>query len=186
MFNNIHALTEMMIKDYVSPGFTVVDATVGNGKDAKRLLTALENNGFLYGFDIQPEAISVANAYLNEAGFSQFKLIQDGHEHMDQYIDQSSVDFIMFNLGYLPKGDKSITTKIDTSMRAIMVGLDLLKVNGFMLVASYPGHDAGREEYHGLQEKLSTLDQKVYNVFHGQFINQKNHPPALFIIERIK
>lgn len=167
MFNNIHALTEMMIKDYVSPGFTVVDATVGNGKDAKRLLAALEGNGFLYGFDIQSEAISVANDYLNKAGFSQFKLIQDGHENMDRYIDQSSVDFIMFNLGYLPKGDKILTTKLKTTMQAIVVGLDLLKVNGFMLIASYPGHDAGREEYHGLQEKLSTLDQKYTMSFMG-------------------
>ncbi|NRY61407.1 hypothetical protein DZE40_002502 [Clostridium beijerinckii] len=40
-----------------------------------------------------------------------------------------NVDCIMYNLGFLPGGDKSVTTMRETSFRRIKEGLELLKSN---------------------------------------------------------
>ena len=37
-------------------------------------------------------------------------LILDGHENIDLYVKEE-VDFVIYNLGYLPRGDKNIITK---------------------------------------------------------------------------
>ena len=186
MFNNIHAVTQMLIERQLVENSLVVDATIGNGRDALKMMSQLGPDGFLYGFDIQDDALKAAGELLESNGYHNYKLILDGHENMSNYIEAGTIDLIMFNLGYLPKGDKGLTTKLSTSLQAIEASLNLLKVGGFILVASYPGHEEGMVEYRGLNDRLSQLSQKEYNVFHGSFINQKNHPPALFVIVKIK
>lgn len=40
------------------------------------------------------------------------------------------IDAAIFNLGYLPKGDKSIVTKPDTTIQAINSLLSLMSIEG--------------------------------------------------------
>ena len=47
-------------------GKIAVDATVGRGKDSLKLLEAVGDEGFLYGFDLQEEAIDAANKLLKD------------------------------------------------------------------------------------------------------------------------
>lgn len=184
MFNNIHALTQMLIEKHLVENSVVVDATVGNGNDALKMISQLGPDGCLYGFDIQKEALEVAEQLLRSRGYHNYKLILQGHENMQEHLKAETVDMIMFNLGYLPKGDKSLTTKLDTTLEGIKSSLTLLKYGGLLLVACYPGHENGMTEYQGLQAYFEGLNQKQFNVFHSHFINQKNHPPTLFVIEK--
>lgn len=185
IFNNIHALTKLLLEEHLNEGDYVVDATIGHGKDALKLLNCIGKNGFLYGFDIQEDAIESARKLLMGNDYDNFQLHLKSHNQMINEIPQESVKVIMFNLGYLPKGDKSVTTLLESTKEAIHSGLSLLKKNGLIIVACYPGHEEGFKEYRGLLTELADLYQKKYNVFHGHFINQRNNPPAIFIIEKI-
>ncbi|MEJ7220935.1 class I SAM-dependent methyltransferase, partial [Staphylococcus gallinarum] len=85
-------------------------ATCGNGNDTLFLAQNVPN-GFVYGFDIQQLAIT--NTEQKVATFSNVKLIKDSHNNVKQYIKAEhigKIDAAIFNLGYLPKGDKSIVT----------------------------------------------------------------------------
>lgn len=52
----------------------------------------------------------------------------------------------MYNLGFLPDGDKSVTTRQETSFQGIKEGLELLKYNGIMTICIYRGHVKGENE----------------------------------------
>ena len=54
---------------------------------------------------------------------SRIRLLQVGHEHMDQYAKEETADVICFNFGYLPGGDHAVATKAVTSIEAIEKGL---------------------------------------------------------------
>jgi hypothetical protein len=77
----------------------------------------------------------------------------------------------MFNLGYLPGGDKSITTKRETTLEAIEKAIGLLDSDAILLIAVYPGHEEGEIEGELINELLSTLDRKKYCCAKFRIIN---------------
>ena len=140
--------------------------------------------GKVYGFDIQKIAIEKTKELLNENNFAEnVVLINDSHEKVDKYILEA-LDAAIYNLGYLPKGDKSITTKAKSTVISILKTLELLKSNGILIIVSYIGHPGGMDEKNALEGILKDLDQKKFNVLKNEFINQKNSPPLLYIIEK--
>lgn len=181
---NIHVLTDFFIKEQVYPGEIVIDATLGNGHDGLKLLRQLNHKGHVYGFDIQETALISSKKLFESHGYKNFTLFKKSHVLMGNYIEPETVSMIIFNLGYLPRGNKDITTTYENTYTAIQIGLSCLKKDGLMLIACYPGHDAGMTEYKQLMASLKNLDQQVYNTFHGHFINQKNEPPALYVIHK--
>jgi len=84
----------------------------------------------------------------------------------------------------LPKADKTITTLKETTLQAIEASLRLLKTHGILWVVVYPGHEEGAEESDALNVYLKTLNQKDYSVMKSSFINQKNNPPYIMVIEK--
>ncbi len=184
MFNNVHFLTDMIINDYLKLGDKVIDATIGNGKDSLKILNKIGKTGHLYGFDIQQSAINNSKQLLNENGYTNITLFHETHENMKNHFNDESVDMVIFNLGYLPKGDKSITTKISSTLQAVIQATNVIKVNGIVLITCYIGHDEGKKEYDALIDFYKNIDQTHFNVFHGEFINQKNNPPKILLIEK--
>ena len=104
-------------------------------------------------------------------------LILDSHSHLDRY-DIGPIDGGMFNLGYLPRGDKSVTTLRPTTLEAIQKALSLLKRDGVLVVAVYPGHPEGAMEGEMLQAFASRLDKYYFNVILYRYIN---HPGSAFL-----
>ena len=102
------------------------------------------------------------------------------------YILRKKIDFIIYNLGYLPKGNKNIKTNKNTTSVSLKKSLDLLNDNGIILITCYIGHEGGIEEKDAVEELLKGLDQKKYNVIKYDFINQKNFPPILYGVEKSK
>lgn len=180
---NAVLLAKNVLKDNVSEGDVVVDATLGNGNDALFLANLAGTEGKIYGFDVQEVAIKNSTDRLESNGYMNHRLILDGHQNMDKYIDES-VSAIMFNLGYLPKADHRITTLYDNSIMAIKKGINLLKKNGIMTIAIYSGHEEGKHEKDGLLKDLQAFDQRCVNVLMMDFINQRNEPPILIAIEK--
>lgn len=174
---------ELCIKK-VKHGDVVVDATMGNGNDTLFLAKLVGDNGKVYAFDIQKQAIENTRKRLKEEGvLENAELIEDGHENMDKYISEE-VDLIMFNLGYLPKGEHNITTKAGTTLEAIKKSLKLLKKNGILILIIYHGHKNGKEEKISIENYAKDLNQKEYNVIDLSFINEINNPPILMAIEK--
>ena len=104
---------------------------------------------------------------------------------MHKYAEAESVDCIVFNFGYLPCGDHSISTKADTSIRAIETGLTLLKKGGLMSLCIYSGGDTGFEDRDAILDYVKVLDAKKYAVLRMDYYNRPNNPPIpVMIIKR--
>ncbi len=183
-FNKATDIAKYIIRESVKDGDIVIDATAGNGNDTAFLADQVGVNGKVFAFDIQDMAIQNTRKKLQELNLiNRVTLIEDGHENIDFYV-KNEVNLIIFNLGYLPKGDHKIITKSETTIIALKKGLELLSKNGILLVVIYSGHEGGKEESIEVENLLSSLDQREYNTIKIDFINQKNKPPVLIGVEK--
>lgn len=181
--NTLKISKDILYKN-VKEGNSVLDCTVGNGNDTILLASLVGDKGKVYGFDIQNQALQITLDKLVEENLNhRVKLIKDSHENIDLYIEEE-LDFIIYNLGYLPKGDKNIKTNKESTLTSVKKSLDLLKSNGIILITCYTGHIGGLDEKDGLEDFLKCLDQKAYNVIKYDFINQINSPPILYGVEK--
>lgn len=176
-----HELFRLQVKK----GGVYVDATMGNGHDTLFLCEMAEETGKVLAFDIQEQALCATDELLKKHGMRQrAELHLDSHTHMDQYLDEETVDGIYFNFGYLPGGDHALATKADTSVEAIEKGLFLLKKGGVMALCIYSGGDTGFEEKDRILKYLKTLDEKKYAVIVNSYYNRKNNPPIPVFIAK--
>lgn len=132
-----------------------IDATCGNGHDTI-FLTQL-GFGKILAFDIQTLALENTQKQLNESQIENVELIHDSHENLNSYLN-TEVDCVMFNLGYLPNGDKAIATKESTSIMAIDTSLQKLSKGGLISILCYPGHEQGATETKAIQTWLRDID----------------------------
>lgn len=177
-------LNKVLLEDAINEGDIVIDATMGNGYDTKYLAEKVGENGLVYSFDVQEEAIKNTKKRLEKANLAErVNLILDGHQNMDMYVDKN-VSCVMFNLGYLPRAKHQVITKPDTTLEAVKKSLKLLKPHGVVSIAIYTGHEGGMEECNYVFDYVSLLDQNEYNVLNCNFVNQVNNPPMLILIEK--
>lgn len=186
LLSNSLAISHEIIKRIVKQGDTVVDATMGNGNDTLLLARLAGENGKVYSFDIQEAALINTEKKLREAGVSNIvELICDGHQNIKKYVPQG-IRAVMFNLGYLPKGDHSIGTKADTTIEALKRSMELLMDGGIIMMVVYYGGDSGFEEKEAVLEYVKTIDCKNYSVLVCDFANQINCPPIAVCIEKVR
>src|SRR3712207_586497 len=152
-------LNKVLLEDIIELGDIVIDATMGNGYDTKYLAEKVGENGLVYSFDVQEEAIKSTRKKLEKSQLiDRVKLILDGHENMDSYITEG-VSCVLFNLGYLPRAKHQIITKPDTTIKAIEKSLEVLKPHGVVSIAIYTGHEGGMDEFNAVFEYVKNLDQ---------------------------
>ncbi len=177
-----------LLETACSPGDIVVDGTLGNGHDTEFLAKLVGPNGQVYGFDIQEQAIVSTKKRLTELGLSdRVTLFQHGHEKIKTSIPPSlhgKVTGAIFNLGYLPGGDKSIVTKPSTTIAAIEQLLEIMAIEGIIVLVIYHGHPEGAVERDAVIQYVKSIDQKSAHVIQYGFINQTNHPPFIIAIEK--
>lgn len=185
-FYNVHGFVDFIINNYIKENWICVDATLGNGYDALKIYRQLGTGGYLYGFDIQSIAVTNSSKLINEkfGNKTNIEFIVDSHENVDNYI-KDSIDFFIMNLGYLPGGNKNITTTYMSTKSFLDKSLLKLRRDGLGIIVFYPGHSEGLKELDNIVAYLNNFNQKDYNIMKIDFINQINHPPQLVIIERI-
>lgn len=177
---------QFLLQDTIVNGDIVVDATAGNGYDTTFLAQLVGQDGHVYAFDVQQQAIDATQNRLVEAGLSdRVSVILDGHENVSNYVKEP-IQAAIFNLGYLPGSQHEIITKPDTTVRAIENLLHLLKVGGIIVLVVYYGHEGGKDERDQVIEFVSSLPQKKVHVLRYEFINQKNDPPFVIALEKMK
>ncbi|KRN01617.1 SAM-dependent methyltransferase [Levilactobacillus senmaizukei DSM 21775 = NBRC 103853] len=183
---NALTYSHYLLSECVGPGATVVDATVGHGNDTIFLANLVGPSGRVIGFDVQATAIAATQQQLLLTGLGpQVTLHQTGHEHVADFLtDTTSVTAAIFNLGYLPGGDKNLTTKPATTLTAVRAILPHLPRGGRIILVVYAGHPSGKLERSALLDFCQQLPQNDYQVLRYGFINQIHTPPFLLAIER--
>ena len=144
----------------------VIDATTGNGKDSNFLLSIIKE-GYLFGFDIQKEAVANSNSLLKER-YNNYKLYNCSHDKMDSVLKDyvGKISLIVFNLGYLPNGKKDITTKSKTTIEAIKNSFKMLNKKGHIVITIYPGHEEGLKESIDIKNFLKN-NNYLFEEFHN-------------------
>jgi len=113
-------------------------------------------------------------------------LILDSHANVEKYVN-GQIGCAVFNLGYLPQSeDLSIVTKADSTIKAIHAMLGLLKKGGIISISVYYGHEGGIEERDALLNYVKDLHQADVHVVRYELINQRNDPPFLIALEKMK
>lgn len=173
-----------VLHQVIREGDTVIDATLGNGHDTLMLAELVGTSGRVIGFDIQPDAVERTAERLRENGMlDRCELYAEGHQHIADRV-HAPVRAAVFNLGWLPGGDKSVTTLWETTHTAISAALQLLEKDGVCTVCAYPGHEAGDRERSALMDWLATLRPQEYNVLHHRFLNAGPGAPECFVIQK--
>ena len=176
------ALAQQLWLPYLTETATAIDATCGGGNDT---LFLCQNCGMVYGFDIQPEAIETTEKLLKEHHCTNYQLINDSHTNMDRYV-ACDVDVIVFNLGYLPNGNKEITTVKENTLAALEKALKMIRVDGLVSLTMYWGHEAGKQEREAVLAYCRQLDSSQYHCVYLSSLNQPNCPPEIVLITRKK
>lgn len=176
--------SKTLLEKVITSGDTVIDGTAGNGYDTVFLAQLVGEKGKVFSFDVQQEAIDSTQAKLDAANISNVSLILEGHQHVLNYV-QEEISAAIFNLGYLPGSDQSITTSGETTWKAVTDMLSLLKKNGIIILVIYHGHEEGKVERHFLEQCLETLDSATTQVLQYQFINRPT-APFIVAIEKVK
>lgn len=175
------SLHKQFILTHVKEGDVVADFTMGNGHDTEFLSKTVGESGHVYAFDIQPSAVESTRTRLSQSCPDNYTLICDSHHRAAKYIP-SKIKGGMFNLGWLPGGDKSITTMRETTLPAIETAISLLDSDGVLTVAIYPGHPEGDAEGQLVEEYLSSLSRFVLCVTKIKIVNSEKSP-YFFLIE---
>lgn len=174
--------SHLVIKDYInSNNFYIrcVDATCGRGEDTLFISNLLNDNGHIDAFDIQMDAINSTKQKLIDNNITNVDLFNQSFTT----INPENYDLFVFNLGYLPGGNKTITTMHEDSLYIIRKIIDYipLNLNSLLVIAVYPGHEEGKLESDVIDELIKNLDSKIYLVSKYQNYNQ-NNPPYLVTI----
>jgi len=191
IMNLITKTTELAMSvtlEYVSEGELAIDATCGNGNDTLVLAKAVGETGKVLAIDIQETAINNTEELLNDNGISNVICVRDTFENLGQiasvHFEGEAPAAVMFNLGYLPGGDKTVTTVSETSLNAIKQALDVIKVSGIVTVVLYNGHEAGKSEKNMILEMAEGLSSRDFHVVYTKMLNQKKDPPEVLWITR--
>jgi hypothetical protein len=177
-----------LIRGILHPGDIAIDATVGNGHDTLFLVEQIAPSGHVYGFDIQQAAIDSTREKFRQAQLSDcLTLIHASHADMSDKIPvnlHGKIKAIMFNLGYLPGGDKSVITLPDSTLAALTIASRILAVNGIITLLAYPGHQGGDLETDQVKYCCEQLDNQQFETSTIYSTEHKDTAPRLFVIRK--
>ncbi len=179
MTGNAHQLIAMHIAAMQQTDLIAIDATLGNGFDLE-FLNEQKKISKIYGFDIQKESIQVCQQKMAKTT-KEVVLLHASHEHLAAYVEEG-IDIALFNLGYLPGGNKEIVTQTNNSLKAIASTITKLNTGGFLAIMTYPGHEEGLREYERIKAYLHTLHINTLSVLELSVTNVNKKCPTLFIV----
>lgn len=186
--NNAVQFQHLLWDRIIGEAQVVVDATCGNGHDLLYLVKQAKENCHFYAIDVQEQAIQATQHLLMTTPLGKGVSITYTHGSHDRVlsreIQEDALDLVVFNLGYLPGADKSLMTKSPATIGAVEAALQRLRKGGVVTIAAYPGTPEGQEEENNVRAFVKSLDQKLFNVCYWTPLNQINHPPVLYMLQK--
>ena len=139
-----------LCRPWLREGSIAVDATAGNGFDTVFLAQCVGESGKVFAVDLQPSAVMRTRERVEALGLSErVECVQGDHADLGQMLAErncADIDCAMFNLGYLPHGDKSIVTRPASTLHALQSIDRVLVAGGIVSLLVYVGHEEGQEE----------------------------------------
>ncbi|MFB4159914.1 class I SAM-dependent methyltransferase [Geomicrobium sp. JSM 1781026] len=177
-----------LLEESLSEGDTAMDATAGNGHDTLFLREVVGHTGYVLSFDIQKEALQHTKKRLEDRQIdhSNVELIQDSHANVMTYLNGHSPKAAIFNLGYLPGGDKTIVTSPSSTITSVRQLLSVMPRGAVIIIVVYYGHEEGKKERDALLKFTCSLSHHEALVARYEFINHTNDPPFILAIEKRK
>ena len=155
---------------HLRPDDFVIDATCGNGHDTLFLSKLV---GHVYAVDIQPQAIENTK----KLGLPNVSLHLRSHEEWSWVAEAPRL--IVYNLGYLPRSDKLVTTLTKSTLLSLENGMGILAEDGAICVTCYPGHAEGEKEAAAVLEWASK-----WRCEHYTWLQEK--PPFVLFCKKSK
>jgi tRNA G37 N-methylase Trm5 len=177
--NSMTEIAHLYLKHMVCKEDIVIDATMGHGHDTLYLANLAHQ---VYAFDIQKSAVESTKALLEKNQIDNVVLTLDSHENFDHYIQ--NFNGAIFNLGYLPHGDKSITTLSSSTITTLEKMFVYLPKNGYIILVVYPGHDQGYIESKAVDDYMSQIDPKKFKIIKTFLPYQEHKPPYILWITK--
>lgn len=168
-------LAHDFLSEVLTPEDIAVDFTCGQGYDTCFLAAHCQK---VVAFDIQHEAIELTRKALKEENLNA-ELILASHADADQYVNKFKAG--IFNLGYLPHGDKMVTTEAAEVIAALEKMFALLMNGGRIILVLYPGFDHGMMESNEIEKYCEKLPSKFFDVTRIQLTNRYRAPYLLLI-----
>jgi len=172
------------------PGDRVIDATAGNGHDTLALAERVGPSGKVIAIDRQPAAIEATRVRLTAADcLNQCTFIEGDHaDILNTLIPgfKTCVAAIIFNLGYLPGGEKNIITSPATTLPALDAARLLIRPGGLLLVTAYRGHPGGMEEATQVASWMQSQHSSEWSIESRETTTRaaKRIPPILWIARK--
>lgn len=184
-FRNAVTVSHMLLDPYVRRAGVIVDMTCGNGYDTVFLAKLMPADAVLYAFDIQSCAVERTKQRLMEEQLTDRDVRCQCGSH-DELLETvaDGIDVMVFNLGYLPSGDHRIHTDYEITLRALKIGLNKIAINGLIIIAAYPGTEAGAQEERALQSFLKDVPQGAFHVSSWKPVNEVHCPPLLYVVQK--
>ena len=134
-----------------------LDATAGNGFDSLFLAQKVGPHGTIHAIDIQSQALLATRSLLENHELSERVTTHLAcHSQINSFLPHEKKGLLkacLFNLGYLPAGNKAITTLSASTLSALCSSYDWLQNGGVISILCYRGHAGGKEE----EEEVSAL-----------------------------
>lgn len=175
------------IREVLQVGDIAIDATTGNGYDTLFLANLVGPRGTVYALDIQQAALDSTAIRLDAANQTNVNLIHADHADLEQVIPREAhhkIAAVMFNLGYLPGGDKQVLTHSDSTCRALRQAADLIKPGGVITILAYTGHDGGLAEAHAVETILAEFDPLQFERTTIESQPGRTLGPRLFLVTK--
>lgn len=178
-------LAQTILQGSIQVGDTVIDATAGHGHDTVFLAECVGANGRVMAFDVQENAIRSACEKVAAAGMQQrVSFHQISHTRMAEHAAPDSVSAVMFNLGYLPGGDHTLTTVVPDTIAALARAADLLKSGGVLSIVCYPGHPEGMSEAGAVESWLNQLSTRGWRAAKYELLGTLRAAPYLIVTRK--
>ena len=154
----------------------VIDATCGNGHDSAFLAPRCKH---LFCIDIQEDAIAQTRRRLEQ--WDHITYLNQSHETFPKVTQP--IKLIVYNLGYLPGGNKAVTTLTETTLKSIEAALNLVCNGGMVSITCYPGHQEGARETDALLAMMQGVDRQCFEMHHYTW-SEKATAPSLIIVKK--
>ncbi len=167
----------------------VIDATCGTGQDSSFLARLPCSR--LYLIDIQKQALEQTKERLltqyGDVIMGRITFIEGCHSKIQEglTLPEQSCKLIVYNLGYLPGSDKTLTTHTTTTLQSVSQALQLIKPGGAISITCYPGHPEGALEEEALLDMCEGLSPAEWGVCCHRFLNRQQ-APSLLLLQRAR
>ena len=155
-------MVKKICKENITNNDYVVDMTIGNGNDTLFLANISKK---VFGLAIQDIAIKNTQELLKENNVINYELFNISHDKINIILNKykNRIKLILFNLGYLPCGNKNITTNHKTTLDAVKNSFNMLSNDGLILIVFYP-HPEGKLEAEYVLKYLdkNNMNYKIY------------------------